>query len=171
MANDPNRKVELIKKALFGDIIQRQILDKTIETHQKKTCLKTILPSPLTHKYKIWRLWNKAITYKKMDLIVQNMKLSEKERELKKSYTSFMKMTIIVVVRQEKKNASLAKKIKNKDIFWIPWKTCIKNFSMQVWWKLGIIRSANCVHFGLLCLSLQIVTPVLVLLMKTLIWN
>lgn len=36
MANNPNQKVELVKKALFGDIIERKILDKKIETHQKK---------------------------------------------------------------------------------------------------------------------------------------
>ncbi|GBP89159.1 hypothetical protein EVAR_70201_1 [Eumeta japonica] len=66
MAEDPNQKAELIKKALFGEVIQKQILDTKIETQQNKTCLKTILSSPLTHKYKIWRLGNNAITYKKM---------------------------------------------------------------------------------------------------------
>ncbi|KAK9892593.1 hypothetical protein WA026_020975 [Henosepilachna vigintioctopunctata] len=66
MAEDPNQKAELIKKALFGEVIQKQILDTKIKTQLNKTCLKTILSSPLTHKYKIWRLGNNAITYKKM---------------------------------------------------------------------------------------------------------
>lgn len=45
---------------------------------------------------------------KEWDLIVQNMKLSATKKELKKLFTGFMKMTTIVVVRQEKKNALLA---------------------------------------------------------------
>lgn len=55
MAKDPNQKAELVKKALFGEIIQTQILEKKIETPQKQTCLKTILSSPMAHKYKIWK--------------------------------------------------------------------------------------------------------------------
>ncbi|KAF9422926.1 hypothetical protein HW555_001469 [Spodoptera exigua] len=68
MADDPNQKKELVKKALFGEIIQTQLLDKKVDTNQKTTttAFKAILSSPLTHKYKIWRLGNKAITYKKM---------------------------------------------------------------------------------------------------------
>ncbi|KAF9417919.1 hypothetical protein HW555_005064 [Spodoptera exigua] len=58
MADDPNQKKELVKKALFGEIIQTQLLDKKVDTNQKTTttAFKAILSSPLTHKYKIWRL-------------------------------------------------------------------------------------------------------------------
>lgn len=67
--------------------------------------------------YKIWRHGNKAITYKKMEFNLQNMKLSERDRELKKSYTRFMKMTITVVVRQEKRMHHSQKNYKTKNIF------------------------------------------------------
>ncbi|KAI8420458.1 hypothetical protein MSG28_008946 [Choristoneura fumiferana] len=68
MANDPNKKAELVKKALFGEIIQTQILEKSAETriHQEKNHLKTTLSGPVAKKYKIWRLGGKAVTYKKM---------------------------------------------------------------------------------------------------------
>ncbi|KAI8422982.1 hypothetical protein MSG28_014072 [Choristoneura fumiferana] len=68
MANDPNKKAELVKKALFGEIIQTQILEKSAETrtHKEKNHLKTTLSGPVAKKYKIWRLGGKAVTYKKM---------------------------------------------------------------------------------------------------------
>lgn len=79
------------------------------------------MSSSLTHKYKIWRLGNKSITYKKMGFNRTKYEAKRKSKRVEESYRSFMKMTIIVVVRQEKKNASLAKKLKNKkDICWIP---------------------------------------------------
>lgn len=66
MANDPNKKAELVKKALFGEIVQEQILDekKKASTYQEKNNLKAVLSGSVAKKYKIWRLGGKAVTYK-----------------------------------------------------------------------------------------------------------
>lgn len=68
MANDPNKKAELVKKALFGEIIQTQILEKKKETrtYQEKNNLKTALSGSVVKKYKIWRSGGKVMTYKNM---------------------------------------------------------------------------------------------------------
>ncbi|XP_060801187.1 uncharacterized protein LOC132904255 [Amyelois transitella] len=68
LANDPNQKAELVKKALFGEVIQTQILEKKQETktYKEKNRLKMALSGSIVKKYKIWRLGGKAVTYKNM---------------------------------------------------------------------------------------------------------
>ena len=91
MTNYPDQKAELVKKALFGEIMQTQLLNKNIDTHQKKTSssLKTMLSSPLTHKYKIQRLGNNAVTYKKMGFNRTKYEAKRHKKEIEKIIQRF----------------------------------------------------------------------------------
>lgn len=68
MAEDPNQIRELVKKAFFGEVLQTQITENfsKAKTHQEKSNFKKLLSGPTVDKYKLWRLGNSSITYKKL---------------------------------------------------------------------------------------------------------
>lgn len=53
MAEDPNKSRELVKKALFGDVLQAQITENysKTKTHQEKSNFKQLLYGPNVDKY------------------------------------------------------------------------------------------------------------------------
>nr|CAI5831927.1 unnamed protein product [Callosobruchus analis] len=69
MIIDPSQSKELVKKALFGEVMQEQIGKNyylKAATRQEKSCYKKLLSGPTADKYKLWRLGSSAITYKRL---------------------------------------------------------------------------------------------------------
>ena len=67
MSEDLTKKKELVKKALFGEVIKIQLEENysNIKTHEEKTKFKQAISGKVVDKYKLWRIQNKALTYKK----------------------------------------------------------------------------------------------------------
>lgn len=67
MSKDVAKKKELVKKALFGEVIKNQLEENytKIKNHSDKKKFKQALSGNLVDKYKLWRIQNKAVTYKK----------------------------------------------------------------------------------------------------------
>ncbi|CAH1998001.1 unnamed protein product [Acanthoscelides obtectus] len=68
MAEDPNQSRELVKKALFGEVLQAQITENIskVQTHQEKSNFKQLLAGPTVEKYKLWRQSCSSILYNKI---------------------------------------------------------------------------------------------------------
>lgn len=68
MAEDPQQKNELVKKALFGEVMQTQISlnISSATTHQDRSNFKRFLAGKIVDKYKLWRHNNVGFTYKNL---------------------------------------------------------------------------------------------------------
>lgn len=66
MADDPNQRNELVKKALFGEVLQTQISLNlsNANTHQDRSNIKRLIAGKIVDKYKLWRHNNMCFTYK-----------------------------------------------------------------------------------------------------------
>lgn len=69
IANDPNQKRELVKKALFGEVHQTQLSTNYSETktHKDRSNFKRVKARNIVNKYKLWRFKNRGITFKTID--------------------------------------------------------------------------------------------------------
>lgn len=68
MAEDPNESRELVKKALFGEVLQAQITENILKarTHQEKSNFKQLLAGSNVNKYKLWRIGCSSILNNKI---------------------------------------------------------------------------------------------------------
>ncbi|KAF5306287.1 hypothetical protein FQA39_LY08985 [Lamprigera yunnana] len=68
MVKNPNQSRELVKKAVFGEVLQMQITEmiSKAKTYQEKSHYQKLLSGPIVQKYKLWRLRKSTITYKKI---------------------------------------------------------------------------------------------------------
>nr|CAI5849961.1 unnamed protein product [Callosobruchus analis] len=66
LAEDPNQRKEIVKKALFGEVLQTQITENIskAKTHQEKSNFKKLLSGPNVEKYKVWRISSGSVTKK-----------------------------------------------------------------------------------------------------------
>lgn len=80
MAEDPNQSRELVKKALFGEILQAQITENISKarSHQEKSNFKQLLSGPKVEKYKLWRQGCNSMLYNKIRR--KTIKRSEKTK-------------------------------------------------------------------------------------------
>nr|CAI5831925.1 unnamed protein product [Callosobruchus analis] len=93
MIIDPSQSKELVKKALFGEVMQEQIGKNyylKAATRQEKSCYKKLLSGPTADKYKLWRLGSSAITYKRLGY--------NKSRTETKGYSLFCRLRPFWVV-------------------------------------------------------------------------
>lgn len=84
MAESPEFRKELVKKALFGEVLKEQLQENFSEmkTRTKKKNFTKIVSGKLVDKYKLWRIENSGVlTYKR----VKNAKLSHGLRKNKLS--------------------------------------------------------------------------------------
>lgn len=67
MSEDITQKKELVKKALFGEVIKIQLEENytKIRSHEEKSNFKHVISGRFVDKYKLWRIKNKAVTFKK----------------------------------------------------------------------------------------------------------
>lgn len=67
MSEDITKRKELVKNALFGEVIKIQLEDNysKIKNHDEKPMFKQAVSGKVVDKYKLWRIQNKALTYKK----------------------------------------------------------------------------------------------------------
>lgn len=81
MAENPLTRTEVVKKALFGDIIEQQISENlsNLKTNQEKEAANKLLLGHVVKKRKVWKTNAKVITYKK----IWNME--KKKTQIKKS--------------------------------------------------------------------------------------
>lgn len=91
MADDPTTRNEVVKKALFGDNIEKQIIEnlKNIKTRQEKEISNKLILGSIVKESKVWKTNNKVITYKK----IWNAERQKKEKvggRLRKSIEEFM---------------------------------------------------------------------------------
>lgn len=65
MSEDVTKKKELVKKALFGEVIKIQLEENysQIKSHEEKKKFKQAISGKIVDKYKLWRIQNKALTY------------------------------------------------------------------------------------------------------------
>ncbi|KAF5278151.1 hypothetical protein FQA39_LY05996 [Lamprigera yunnana] len=70
MNEDITKKKELVKKALFGQVIKIQLEENYTKqkTHEEREKFNQGISGNLVDKYKLWRIKNKAVTYKKLDI-------------------------------------------------------------------------------------------------------
>lgn len=68
MAENENEKRELVKKALFGEIMEAQLLENYsfMKTQNEKRNFKQIVSGKIVEKYKVWRFKARGLTYKKL---------------------------------------------------------------------------------------------------------
>ena len=61
-------KKELVKKALFGEVLQTQLSANysELKTHKDRTNFKRVVAGHIVNKYKLWRFKNKCISFKTM---------------------------------------------------------------------------------------------------------
>nr|CAH7752860.1 unnamed protein product [Callosobruchus chinensis] len=67
MAKNPEHHKEVVKKAIFGEILKTQIDQNYVmlKHNAEKATLKKVITGKLVDKYKLWRYNSKTITYKK----------------------------------------------------------------------------------------------------------
>ncbi|KAG5881014.1 hypothetical protein JTB14_015101 [Gonioctena quinquepunctata] len=67
MSEDITEKKELVKKALFGEVIKIQLGENytKIKSHEDKRKFKQALFGNVVDKYRLWRIPNKAVTFEK----------------------------------------------------------------------------------------------------------
>ncbi|KAF5295077.1 hypothetical protein FQA39_LY13228 [Lamprigera yunnana] len=70
------KKKELVKKALFGEVIKIELEENytKLKTHEESKKFNQGISGNLVDKYKLWRIKNKAVTYKKTGHNVTNKK-------------------------------------------------------------------------------------------------
>ncbi|XP_047027938.1 axoneme-associated protein mst101(2)-like [Helicoverpa zea] len=68
MADNPTTRTEVVKKALFGDTIEKQIAQnlKNLKTRQEKEISNKLILGAIVKERKVWKANNKVITYKKI---------------------------------------------------------------------------------------------------------
>nr|CAI5841458.1 unnamed protein product [Callosobruchus analis] len=68
LAEDPDTRVEVVKKALFGEVLEKQLLKNmsNLKTTSEKRIANKILLGPIVEENKIWKTGNRIITYKKV---------------------------------------------------------------------------------------------------------
>lgn len=68
MAEKENEKRELVKKALFGEIMEAQLIENYsgMKTQQEKRNFQQIVSGKIVDKYKLWRLRTQGLTYKQL---------------------------------------------------------------------------------------------------------
>ncbi|KAF9407697.1 hypothetical protein HW555_012370 [Spodoptera exigua] len=79
MSEDITKKKELVKKALFGEVIKTQLEENytKLKTHEERKKFKQVISGNLVDKYKLWRIKNKAVTYKKTGHNLTNKKINK----------------------------------------------------------------------------------------------
>lgn len=79
MSEDITKKKELVKKALFGEVIKTQLEENytKLKTHEERNKFKQVISGNLVDKYKLWRIKNKAVTYKKTGHNLTNKKINK----------------------------------------------------------------------------------------------
>lgn len=67
MSEDINKKKDLVKKALFGEVLKVQLEENysKIRSYEDKRKFKQAISGNVVDKYKLWRMPNKAVTFKK----------------------------------------------------------------------------------------------------------
>lgn len=80
MSEDVTKKRELVKKALFGEVMKMQLEENFAKTrnYKDKAEFRKVISGKVVDKYKIWTIKNKAVTYKKT-----RPQLDKKKRNLK----------------------------------------------------------------------------------------
>lgn len=83
LAENPDTRVEVVKKALFGDTLEKQLSENitNLSTKSEKRVANKLLMGRVVKKSKIWKLKNKLITYKKVWHSQKQNKLNEKTRK------------------------------------------------------------------------------------------
>nr|CAI5845063.1 unnamed protein product [Callosobruchus analis] len=68
LAEDPDTRVEVVKKALFGEVLEKQLSKNmsNLKTTSEKRIANKILLGPIVEENKIWKTGNRIITYKKV---------------------------------------------------------------------------------------------------------
>ncbi|CAB3237949.1 unnamed protein product [Arctia plantaginis] len=93
LAEDPKTRADVVKKALFGDVLEKQIADNisNLTTRQEKKVANTLLSGPIINERKVWIFKNQVITYKKI-WHQKKQKTAEfkLKRSLKKIVQSFL---------------------------------------------------------------------------------
>ncbi|CAH4030727.1 unnamed protein product [Pieris brassicae] len=84
MSKDLTKKKELMKKALFGEVIKTQLEENYIKlkTRHEKQKFKQVISGNVVDKYKLWRIKNKTVTYKKTGHNLTNTKLYKSKNRM-----------------------------------------------------------------------------------------
>lgn len=93
LAEDPTTRIDVVKKALFGDVLEKQISDNmsNLKTRQEKKVANKLLLGQIVNANKAWKLKNKVITYKRMWSQEKQKKAAMKQKRcLKKIVQTFL---------------------------------------------------------------------------------
>ncbi|XP_049876011.1 uncharacterized protein LOC126377838 [Pectinophora gossypiella] len=84
LAEDPNQRREIVKKALFGEVLEAQITENIskAKTHQEKSNFKQLLSGPNVEKYKLWRYSSSSLTHKKFRPRIPKKNLKDKRNRV-----------------------------------------------------------------------------------------
>lgn len=92
LADDITERRELVKKAIFGEVLKTQLEENCakIKNHKEKAVYRKIISGKLVNKYKLWRHKNKAITYKKTGHNLTKTKKTNKKTRKQKMVEEFL---------------------------------------------------------------------------------
>lgn len=93
MADDPATRKEVVKKALFGATMEKQITEnlKNLKTRQEKQISNRLILGRIVKERKVWKTNNNVITYKKIWNAEKQKKINKKTGgRLRKSIEEFM---------------------------------------------------------------------------------
>lgn len=68
MCDTPETRTDLVKKALFGEVLNKQLKENYagLRTQKEKDIFGRVVSGAIVKKYKLWRVQNSAISYKRL---------------------------------------------------------------------------------------------------------